>query len=162
VANVYEAFSFNDRTVIGKVLADITIDFCKTMTGTPVSQTGMTMVALGVGKYVLMNPNVMERTVISGYLTTDSTKSFSVMMDPVDGDIAQETTLAASPGAMKNQVLDECVYDANGLMTAGVMYIYNSAANAVTHNKVTGLLKKYNVSSAYTGKLANLFKIVEG
>jgi hypothetical protein len=87
VGNVYEAFSFGDRTLTGKLLADLTIDFCKTMAGATVSQTGMTLTELGVGKYVLMNPNITERTIISGYLTSDSTKSFSVLMDPVDGNI---------------------------------------------------------------------------
>jgi hypothetical protein len=93
VANVYEAFSFGDRTVTGKVLADLTIDFCKTLAGVDVSQTDMTLVELGVGKYVVMNPNITERTIISGYVTGDATKSFSVMMDPVDGNIALEDTV---------------------------------------------------------------------
>lgn len=94
MANVYEAFSFNDRTITAKTLALVTIDFCKTMAGVTVSQVGMTLTELGVGKYVLMNPNITERTIISGYLTTDSTKSFSVLMDPVDGDIAKDSTVA--------------------------------------------------------------------
>lgn len=95
MANVYEAFSLNDRTLTGKVLGDFTIDFCKTLDGTDVSQTGMTLTELGVGKYVLYLPNLTERTVVSLYLTSDSTKSASIMMDPIDGDVASETTLIA-------------------------------------------------------------------
>jgi hypothetical protein len=95
VSNVYEAFTLGDRTLTGKILGDFTIDFCKTLAGAAVSQTGITLTELGVGKYVLMNPNITVRSVISGYLTADSTKSFSVMMDPVDGDIAKESTLDA-------------------------------------------------------------------
>jgi hypothetical protein len=94
--NVYEAFSFNDRTVIGKTLADLTIDFCKTVDGNVVSQTGMTLTELGVGKYVLMNPNITDRTIISGYLTSDSTKSFSLNMDPADGNITSYSFSATS------------------------------------------------------------------
>jgi hypothetical protein len=98
MANVYEAFSFGDRTVTGKVLADLTIDFCKTPPGVDVSQVGMQLIELGVGKYSLMNPNITERTIISGYVTGDATKSFSVMMDPVDGNIALEDSLDEMKG----------------------------------------------------------------
>jgi len=99
MGNVYEAFSLGDRTMTGKVIGDFTIDFCKTMAGAAVSQAGMTLTELGVGKYVLMNPNITERTIISGYLTADSTKSFSLLMDPVDGDIAKDSTLATLLGS---------------------------------------------------------------
>jgi len=88
VANVSEAFSFGDRTLTGVSIGDIAIDFCKTPTGADVSQAGMTLTELGVGKYSLMNPNITERTVCSGYLTVDSTKSFSLIFNPLDETLA--------------------------------------------------------------------------
>lgn len=69
--------------------------------------------------------------------------------------------IAKNPSSMINQVIDDCVYNLNGLLTASVIYVYDSPGNARIHNRVTGLIGRYNVSAAYTGKLANLFKVVE-
>lgn len=92
MANVYEAFSFSDATVTGKVFADLTVDYCKKTDGTNVSQSGMTLTELGVGDYVLMNPNVTERTICRIHLTSDSTKRAVVVFDPIDGNIAPSST----------------------------------------------------------------------
>jgi hypothetical protein len=129
-----EAFSFADRTLTGKVLADITIDFCKEMNGDAVSQTGMTLVELGVGKYVLNNPNVTERTVCSGYLTADDTKSFSILFDPVDGDIALETTaqsILTDTGTTLDGKIDTIAVDVAGLDGAAMRGTDNAALASV-------------------------------
>ena len=56
-------------------------------------------------------------------------------------DLDAEITLIK--GALGfNCVLDDFVYDGNGKATGGNLYIYDSAANANTHDKATGLLKK--------------------
>jgi len=168
VSSVYEAFSLGDRTATGKVIGDFTIDFCKTMAGAAVSQAGMTLTELGVGKYVLMNPNITERTIISGYLTADSSKSFSLLMDPVDGDIAKDSTVAKEVSlarvlglVMENHVEDDIVRDANSLKTQSTIYCYDSAANASLHDKATGLVASYTVLVEYTGILMTRLKVVK-
>jgi len=90
--SVSEAISFGDRTAIGVDFESLTIDFCKTMSGDDVSQTDMEFIELGVGKYVIVNPNITARTVVSGFVKGNEDLSFSVMMDPIDGNIADATT----------------------------------------------------------------------
>ena len=60
----------------------------------------------------------------------------------------------------KNIVIDDTNY-VNGKMDTATIYIYNSKDNAVIHNKVTGLLKKYTVSANLSGTNTILHKVVE-
>lgn len=56
-----------------------------------------------------------------------------------------------------NCVLDDFFYDSNNKATVGNVYVYNSAANAQTHDKSTGLLLKIigvaTISGGNTAKL---------
>ena len=63
------------ETDTGLAIGDLTFNFIKTIDdGTTVSATGSTLVELGRGFYTLMNPNIVEDTLFSVYITADSTK----------------------------------------------------------------------------------------
>jgi hypothetical protein len=72
---------------------------------------------------------------IAGYLDTEVT----TIIDRVLGLV------------LDNHVEDDIVRDTNGLKTSSIIYAYNSAANATTHDKVTGVVGKYVVAVAYSG-----------
>ena len=61
---------------------------------------------------------------------------------------------------LDNAVEDDVVRDASGNKTASVLYHYNSAGNATTHDKATGLIGKYNVTATYAGNKMTLFKVL--
>ena len=61
---------------------------------------------------------------------------------------------------LDNAVEDDVVRDANGNKTASVLYHYNSSGNATTHDKVTGIIGKYNVTATYAANKMTLFKVV--
>jgi hypothetical protein len=52
-----------------------------------------------------------------------------------------------------NWVIDDLVYDGNGNMTDGVVYCYDDRTNVITHDKVTGLVYKYNLHAVTTSGL---------
>ena len=62
---------------------------------------------------------------------------------------------------MENLVEEVTSRDSNGNKTASVIYIYDSAANATTHDKVTGLKASYNISASYINNLMDLFKSIK-
>jgi hypothetical protein len=50
---------------------------------------------------------------------------------------------------LENHVEDDITRDANGNKTSSIIYCYNSAANATTHDKVTGITAKYVVTGNF-------------
>ena len=62
---------------------------------------------------------------------------------------------------MENLVEDDIVRDANGNKTSSTIYIYDSAANATTHDKATGLVASYDIAAGYTNNLLALFKSIK-
>lgn len=62
---------------------------------------------------------------------------------------------------MENLVEDDIVRDANGNKTSSTIYIYDSAANATTHDKATGLVASYDIAAGYTNNLMDLFKSIK-
>ena len=62
---------------------------------------------------------------------------------------------------MENLVEDDIVRDTNGNKTSSTLYIYDSAVNATTHDKATGLIASYGVAASYTNNLMDLFKSVK-
>jgi hypothetical protein len=62
---------------------------------------------------------------------------------------------------MENHVEDDIVRNAAGLKTASTFYLYDSKANALTHDKATGLTETYSIAITYdvNGKMT-LFKVV--
>lgn len=62
---------------------------------------------------------------------------------------------------MENLVEDDIVRDTNGNKTSSTIYIYNSAANATTHDKATGLVASYDIAADYTNNLMDLFKSIK-
>lgn len=80
--------------VTGKVLADLTITFCKAISsGNAVSQAGASLREEGDGVYCYDNPNVTEDTTVLLHLTVDTTKRAAFVLSPTDGDIARQTQL---------------------------------------------------------------------
>lgn len=57
-----------------------------------------------------------------------------------------------------NVVVEHTYTDVNN--TGATVYIYNSKANALTHDKVTGLLFKYTMDATYSGLLPTLHRMV--
>ena len=62
---------------------------------------------------------------------------------------------------MENLVEDDIIRDSNGNKTSSTIYIYDSAANATTHDKATGLVESYNTAASYTSNLMDLFKSIK-
>lgn len=62
---------------------------------------------------------------------------------------------------MENLVEEVTSRDSNGNKTASTIYLYDSAANATTHDKVTGLKASYNITASYTSNLMDLFKSIK-
>lgn len=62
---------------------------------------------------------------------------------------------------MENLVEEVISRDSNGNKTSSTIYIYDSAANATTHDKATGLIASYDISASYTNNLMDLFKSVK-
>ncbi len=72
------------------------------------------------------------------------------------------TDLARILGLVMENLVEEVVSrDSSGNKTASTIYIYDSAANATTHDKVTGLVASYDISANYTNNLMTLFKSVK-
>ena len=61
---------------------------------------------------------------------------------------------------LDNAVEDDVVRDGNGNKTSSILYHYNSAANATTHDKVTGVVGKYGVTAGYVADRMTLFKVL--
>lgn len=61
---------------------------------------------------------------------------------------------------MENLVEEVISRDSNGNKLTSTIYLYDSAANATTHDKATGLVATYNVTANYTNNLMDLFKSV--
>lgn len=69
------------------------------------------------------------------------------------------TNMARALGLLgDNQVLDDCTYNSNGDLTAANVYVYDTKANATTHDKATGLVYKYSIANTYTGTNLTLGK----
>ena len=62
---------------------------------------------------------------------------------------------------LENHVEGDVVRDSNGNKLSSSIYLYDSAANAATHDKSTGLVRKYNMTASYTSNLMDLFKVVK-
>lgn len=87
-------------TTTGKVIGDFTIDYCKRMSdGAAVSTVGVTLVELGLGAYVVGNPNILENTAFYMHLTSDATIYAYGYWDLSEGNTALQTAVAAIPTA---------------------------------------------------------------
>ena len=62
---------------------------------------------------------------------------------------------------MENLVEEVTSRDSNGNKLTSVIYIYDSAANATTHDKATGLKASYDIAASYTNNLMDLFKSIK-
>lgn len=62
---------------------------------------------------------------------------------------------------LENSVEDDIIRDGSGNKISSVIYLYNSAANATTHDKVTGIVEKYNVTASYSAGKLTLFKVIK-
>ena len=98
-----------------------------------------------VSRFIWELPTVAEiwsnanRTLTSfGTLTTDMARVLGLVME----NLVEEVTSR----------------DSNGNKLTSTIYIYDSAANATTHDKATGLTASYNISASYTNNLMDLFK----
>lgn len=75
--------------------------------------------------------------------------------------LAKEASLLRVLGlVLENHVEDDIVYDGED-KTSSVIYLYDSAANATTHNKATGLTASYTATFTYTDGLVSLASIVK-
>jgi len=70
-------------------------------------------------------------------------------LDDIHGDIKRALGLLGD-----NSVIDYDWTDTNN--DVATIWIYDSKANAQTHDEVTGLLYKYAVACTFTGRLANI------
>lgn len=63
---------------------------------------------------------------------------------------------------MENYVEDDIVRDGFNNKISSILYLYNSNTNATIHNKVTGIVAKYDVTASYDGNgKMQLFKVIQ-
>lgn len=62
---------------------------------------------------------------------------------------------------MENLVEEVTSRDTNGNKLTSTIYLYDSAVNATTHDKATGLVATYSISASYTNNLMDLFKSIK-
>lgn len=62
---------------------------------------------------------------------------------------------------MENLVEEVISRDSNGNKLTSTIYIYDSAANATTHDKATGLVASYDITASYTSNLMDIFKSIK-
>ncbi len=62
---------------------------------------------------------------------------------------------------MENLVEDDIVRDGSNNKTSSTIYLYDSAVNATTHDKATGLVASYDIAAEYTNNLMALFKSIK-
>ena len=60
-----------------------------------------------------------------------------------------------------NMVEDDIARDGDDNKTQSVLYLYDSKANAVTHDKITGLVGKYEANFTYAAALLSLMRVTE-
>jgi len=65
--------------------------------------------------------------------------------------------------ALENHVEDDIVRDGDGNKTGATIYLYDSAANAATHDKIggTGLVAKYTLAGVYAAGKVTQFTVVK-
>ena len=135
-------------TLTGKVLADFTVDYCKTLANAAVSQTSMTLTEIAFGVYVLDNPNVVVDTILRMHLTADATQYITTKFSLSDGNTALETTGNVAAVKTKTDYLPSVTAGANG----GVFIAGTNAATTIT----TGL------TTTFTGNLTGSVASVTG
>ena len=62
---------------------------------------------------------------------------------------------------LENHVEDDITRDGDGNKTESYIYLYDSAANATTHDKSTGLTATYKVTASYSGGRVTQLKVIE-
>lgn len=62
---------------------------------------------------------------------------------------------------LENHVEDDIVRDGDGNKTSCVIYCYDTAASATTHDKVTGLTASYTMAATYSVGRMSLFKVTK-
>jgi hypothetical protein len=84
---------------------------------------------------------------------TPSQIADAVWDEPINTHVASGTTGLAMQRllgmTLENHVEDDITRDANGNKTHSIIYCYNSAVNATTHDKVTGITAKYVVTGNF-------------
>ena len=113
-------------TLTGKVLADFTVDYCKTLANAAVSQTSMTLTEIAFGVYVLDNPNVVVDTILRMHLTADATQYITTKFSLSDGNTALEAS--GNVAAIKVQS-DKMIFTVTGKQDVNV-YTWNGTAVA--------------------------------
>jgi hypothetical protein len=113
-------------TLTGKVLADFTVDYCKTLANAAVSQTSMTLTEIAFGVYVLDNPNVVVDTILRMHLTADATQYVTTKFSLSDGNTALEAS--GNVAAIKTQS-DKLAFTVTNKVDANV-YTWNGTAVA--------------------------------
>ena len=115
-------------TLTGKVLADFTVDYCKTLANAAVSQTSMTLTEIAFGVYVLDNPNVVVDTILRMHLTSDATQYITTKFSLSDGNTALETTGNVAAIKTKTDYLPSVTAGAtNGISIVGSAQALTSA-----------------------------------
>ena len=113
-------------TLTGKVLADFTVDYCKTLANAAVSQTSMTLTEIAFGVYVLDNPNVVVDTILRMHLIADATQYITTKFSLSDGNTALEAS--GNVAAIKVQS-DKMIFTVTGKQDVNV-YTWNGTAVA--------------------------------
>ena len=84
-------------TVIGVSISNIQWDFCKKISDmSNVATTSSSLIEMGLGCYILYNPNITEDTAFRIKLTDNPDYYCTGVLSLVDGDAARQSTLNTS------------------------------------------------------------------
>jgi len=141
-------------TSFGSLVANIWSYATRLLTGAVDINSNAEIVAIKARTDMIPNNPASEGNVEANEVKIDSLQTdvaaVKAKTDNLPTDIGMDITLIKGSLGF-NCVLDDFLYDGNGKATAGIVYIYDSAVNAQTHDKSTGLLKKINGVAVITG-----------
>lgn len=135
---------------VASVAAAVTVGTNNDKTGYSLSAAGVQAIWDALSSALTTASSIGKRLV--DYLTGDTYArlgvpagaSISADVAAVKGDTARAIGLL-----LQNHVESEITYDSNGNKTSSVLYCYDSAANATTHDGATGLIAKVSIAAAY-------------
>jgi hypothetical protein len=115
-------------------------------------------------QFDLDNPNQYKADVTALALETTIAALNNISVADIEGStvLAKEATLSRLLGlCLENHVEDDIVRDGQGNKESSILYCYNSAVSATTHDKSTGVTAKYAASFTFVAGKMTLGKIVK-
>lgn len=136
------------RTDTGLLIGNLTWDFCTRMSdGAVVSTTGATLTELGLGNYILNNPNITALTAFSVHVTADPTKYYQGEFDPRIDNLPANLIGNINTGVLQNTITISATeplraYRGDYLPSGTITFNFGSAWDCSGGKKIYFCVKK--------------------